>query len=192
MLRSLYARLLTLAGRRSAPWWLVAVAVAESSVLPVPPDALLVPMALARPDRAWRYAGLTTAGSVAGGLAGYAIGYFLFDVAARPLLHLYGYESAFARFQASYAHWGVWIILLKGLTPIPFKLVTIASGAARFDLLTFTLACVATRGARFALEAALLRRYGAQARRVIEARLGVILAGSVAAIVLGVALLRLI
>lgn len=188
MLRRPYARLLALAATAAAPWWLAAVAFAESSVLPLPPDALLVPMVLARPARAWRFALVATAGSVAGGLFGYAIGYSLFDVAARPLLRLYGYEAAFAHFQASYRHWGVWIILLKGLTPIPYKLVTIASGAARFDLLTFVLASVVTRGARFLLEAALLRFYGDRARVLIERRLGMILLGSGVALVLGVVL----
>ncbi len=188
MLRRLYARLLELAATDAAPWWLAAVAFAESSFFPVPPDALLVPMVLARPARAWRLALVATVGSVAGGLLGYAIGYFVFDVAARPLLRLYGYEAALARFQASYRHWGVWIILFKGVTPIPYKLVTIASGAARFDLPTFVLASVVTRGARFLLEAALLRVYGDRARVVIERRLGIILLGSGVAIVLGIAL----
>ena len=188
MLRRLYARLLTLSATAAAPWWLGAVAFAESSFLPLPPDALLVPMVLARPDRAWRFALIATIGSVAGGLFGYAIGYALFDIAARPLLRLYGYEAAFGHFQASYRRWGVWVILLKGLTPIPYKVVTIASGAARFDLPTFVLASAATRGARFALEAALLKAHGGRARELIERRLGLILLGSGVAIVVGVAL----
>ncbi len=189
MLRKTYARLLTLAETPAAPWWLAAVAFAESSVLPLPPDALLVPMVIARPSRAWRIALIATAASVLGGLLGYAIGLFLFDVVARPLLRLYHYDAAFARFQASYARWGVWVILLKGLTPIPYKLVTIASGAARFDLPTFVLASVATRGARFFLEAALLRIWGDRARVFIERRLGLILLGSAGAVVAGAVLL---
>ena len=188
MLSRLYARLLALAATDAAPWWLAAVAFAESSVFPVPPDALLVPMVLARPARAWRFALIATVGSVAGGLFGYAIGYALFDVAARPLLRLYGYEAAFGHFQASYRRWGVWVILLKGLTPIPYKLVTIASGAARFDLPTFVLASVVTRGARFGLEAALLKAHGDRARALVERRLGLIVLGSVIAIAVGVAL----
>lgn len=188
MLRRIYARLLSLAETPAAPWWLAVVAFAESSVFPLPPDALLVPMVIARPARAWRIGLIATAGRVLGGLLGYAIGFWLFDVVARPLLRLYHYDAAFARFQASYARWGVWVILLKGLTPIPFKLVTIASGAARFNLPTFVLASIVTRGARFFLEAALLKVWGDRARVFIERRLGLILLGSAGVVVVGAVL----
>ena len=124
MLRKLYDRTLTLAASPRAPWWLAAIAFAESSFFPIPPDALLVPMALARPERAWRLALICTIASIAGGALGYFIGYALFDQLAKPVLELYGYGEKFAGFQALYAKWGLWVILIKGMTPIPYKIVT--------------------------------------------------------------------
>ncbi len=171
MLLRLYRRVLSLAASPHAPWWLAAVAFAESSFFPIPPDLLLVPMALARPSRAWRLAAICTAASVAGGALGYLIGYALFDQFARPLLHAYHYDAAFARFQETYARWGLWVILVKGLTPIPYKIVTIASGAAHFDFPLFMAASLVTRGLRFFLVAALIRHYGPSVRDFIERRL---------------------
>jgi len=134
MLHRLYLRTLALAASPRAPWWLAAVAFAEASVFPIPPDALLIPMVMARPDRAWRLAAVCTIGSVAGGALGYLIGYAVFDQLARPVIELYGYGPRFAAFQAMYAEYGLWLILIKGLTPIPYKIVTIASGAAHANL----------------------------------------------------------
>jgi membrane protein YqaA with SNARE-associated domain len=171
MLHRLYDRVLALSASRWAGWWLAAVAFAEASFFPVPPDALLIPMALARPDRALRLALICTLGSVAGGALGYLIGYELFNVAAAPILHAYHYDAAFARFQETYARWGVYVILVKGLTPIPYKLVTIASGAAHFDFVVFMAASLLTRGARFFLLAVLLRYFGVSVRQFIETRL---------------------
>ena len=171
MLRRLYDRVLALAGSRRAGLWLAIISFVESSFFPIPPDALLVPMVLARPDRALRLAFVCTAASVTGGALGYLIGYALFDVLAQPILRAYHYQEAFAAFQAKYAEWGLWIILIKGLTPIPYKIVTIASGAAHFDFLVFMLASAATRGVRFFAVALLLRRFGEPVRAFIEKRL---------------------
>jgi membrane protein YqaA with SNARE-associated domain len=168
MLRRLYAWTIDLAHRPYAWWALGIVAFAESSFFPVPPDAMLIPMALSRPDRAWRLALLCTLASVVGGIAGYAIGYYLYQAVGQRIIAFYGYEQDFAAFQTAYAEWGLWIILLKGLTPIPYKLVTIASGVAGFDPLTFVLASLATRGARFFLVAAILNRFGDHIRHVLE------------------------
>jgi membrane protein YqaA with SNARE-associated domain len=190
MLHRLYGRVLALAARPSAPWWLALVAFAESSVFPVPPDALLVPMALAAPRRAWWLAAVCTAASVAGGALGYAIGAVLFGQVALPLLRAYGYEAAFAAFQARFAEYGLYFILIKGLTPIPYKIVTIACGAARFPFVPFLLASIVTRGARFFLLAALLRRFGAPVRDFIERRLAVVTAVVAVAIVGGFLALR--
>lgn len=189
MLRRHYPRLLALAASRPAPLWLTGVAFAEASFLPVPPDMLLVPMALARPDRAWRLAAICTAGSVAGGALGYLIGYALFDTLAVPLLRAYHYQAGLARFRDAYAVYGVWVILLKGVTPIPYKLVTIASGAAHFDFAVFMAASLATRGARFFLLAWVVRRFGAGAAALIERRLGLVLGAAALAAVAGVAAL---
>lgn len=192
MLRQLYQRVLALAGSRRAGLWLALISFAESSFFPIPPDALLVPMVLARPDRAWRLAFVCTTASVAGGALGYLIGYALFDVLAEPILRTYHYEGAFAAFQAKFAEWGLWVILIKGLTPIPYKIVTIASGAARFNFVIFMLASVATRGVRFFAVAALLRRFGEPVRDFIERRLTLVTTAAAAGVVGGFLLLKLL
>jgi membrane protein YqaA with SNARE-associated domain len=191
MLHRLYMRTLALAASPSATWWLFGVAFAEASFFPVPPDALLIPMALARPDRAWRFAAICMAGSVIGGALGYFIGYAVFDQLARPLITLYGYGDKFAAFQALYAQWGLWVILIKGLTPIPYKIVTIASGAARFNFGIFMAASLATRGARFFLVATLLHFFGSPVRDFIERRLTLVTSLLVLGVVGGFAILRL-
>ena len=185
MLRRLYDRVLQLAASPLAPMWLAIIAFAESSFFPLPPDLLLIPMAVARPDRAFRYALICTAASVVGGMLGYFIGYALFDVAARPLLHFYHYDDAFAAFQERFQQYGVYIILIKGLTPIPYKIITIAAGAARLDLLTFIGASILTRGLRFFLIALLLRLFGESVRNFIEKRLGIVLLITAVFVVLG-------
>jgi membrane protein YqaA with SNARE-associated domain len=192
MLRDLYDRTLTLAASAQAPWWLAAIAFAESSFFPIPPDVLLVPMALARPDRAWRFALICTIGSVAGGALGYFIGYAVFDLLARPVIEFYGYGAKFAAFQAMYANWGLWVILIKGLTPIPYKIVTIASGAAKFNFWVFMAASAATRGARFFLVATLLRFWGDRVRDFIERRLTLVTTTVAVGIAGGFVLLRLL
>jgi membrane protein YqaA with SNARE-associated domain len=170
MLRRLYDRLMALAASRNAPLWLALVSFAESSFFPAPPDLMLAPMVLARPDRAWRNAAICTAASVLGGVLGYAIGYFAAPL-GQSLLTLLGQSNAIASFQAWYAKWGVWLILIKGLTPIPYKLVTITSGVAHFNFAVFIAASVATRGARFFLVAGLLKAYGPPIQAFVEKRL---------------------
>jgi membrane protein YqaA with SNARE-associated domain len=190
MLRNLYDRVLALAAHRRAAAWLAVISFAESSFFPIPPDAMLVPMCLARPDRAYRYALICTLASVLGGVAGYAIGYFLFDALAQPVLAAYGYADALIRFQGWYDRWGAMVILIKGLTPIPYKLVTIASGAAQFSFPIFMAASIVTRGARFFLLALLLRRFGPPIRDFIERRLTLVTTGAAAGIVVGFLALR--
>jgi membrane protein YqaA with SNARE-associated domain len=192
MLRRLYLRTLALAASPRAPWWLAAIAFAESSFFPIPPDALLIPMALARPDRAWRLALVCTVASVAGGALGYFIGYAVFDQLARPVIAFYGYGARFAAFQAMYAQYGLWIILIKGLTPIPYKIVTIASGAAHFNFAVFMVASVVTRGARFFMVAALLRFFGTPVRDFIERRLTLVTSLLAAGVVGGFLILKLL
>jgi membrane protein YqaA with SNARE-associated domain len=192
MLRTLYLRTLALAASPRAPWWLAAVSFAESSFFPIPPDALLVPMCLARPDRAWRLALICTIASVVGGVFGYWIGYAVFDQLARPIIELYGYGQKFASFQAMYAEWGLWIILIKGLTPIPYKIVTIASGAAHFDFWVFMAASVATRGGRFFLVATLLHFYGDAVREFIDRRLTLVTSAVAVGVVGGFLILKVL
>jgi membrane protein YqaA with SNARE-associated domain len=185
VIRKLYDWTMCQAASRRALRALGIVAFLESSIFPIPPDALIVPMVLARPDEAWRIAAVATLASVAGGLAGYAIGYFLIETVGQWIIDLYGLAEQVTAYQAAYNEWGLWIILIKGLTPIPYKLVTIASGMAHFDLLVFTLASIVTRGARFYLVAALLRWYGPPIRDFIEARLTLVTSTFAVLIVLG-------
>jgi len=190
MLRRLYDRVIALSASRYAPLWLAAISFAEASFFPIPPDVLLIPMVLARRERAWTLALICTVASVVGGALGYFIGYALFEVLATPLLHAYHYEAAFARFKDSYAEYGLWVILLKGVTPIPYKIITIASGAASFNFWVFMAASVATRGARFFLVSGLLYFFGPPVRAFIEKRLGLVLLGVLAGIIGGFVILR--
>ena len=168
-----------------AEWLLGLVSFVESSFFPIPPDAMLVPMALARPDRAWRYATVCTAASVAGGVLGWMIGALLYDTVGQWLVSLYGYGAKVEAFREAYREWGAWIIVLKGMTPIPYKIVTIAAGVAKMDLLAFTGASVVARAMRFYLVAALLYFYGEPIREFIEKRLTLVTTVFVAVTVAG-------
>jgi membrane protein YqaA with SNARE-associated domain len=185
MLRGLYDKVVELSKGKHALTALAAVSFAESSFFPIPPDVILIPMALARPEKARLYALVCTIASVAGGILGYAIGAWLYDTLGQWLISAYGYGDNFEAFREAYAKWGAWIILIKGLTPIPFKIVTIASGFAGYNLLYFIILATITRGARFFLEAELLRIYGEPIRGFIEERLTLVTTGFLAAIVGG-------
>ena len=171
MLQRLYDRLLAMAAGPHALWALVAVAFAESSFFPIPPDVLLIPMILARPRDAWRLAAICTLTSVAGGVLGYAIGYWGFDLIGRSILEFYHAMPRYDALKAGFDRWGVWIIILKGMTPIPYKLITIASGVAQFDFVSFVGASIISRSLRFFIVAALLWQFGDAARGFIERRL---------------------
>ena len=190
MIYRLYSRTLAVAAHRHAMAAMALISFAESSFLPLPPDILLVPMTLAQPRRAWLIAAVCTIASVTGGYVGYAIGYFLFDAIGLPVLEFYHMMDKYEAFKAAFAEWGAWIIVIKGLTPIPFKLVTIASGAAQFDLVTFTLASLVSRSLRFFLLAALLWRFGEPIRDFIERRLMLVTSMIAAALVGGFVVLR--
>ena len=190
MLRRLYDQVLALAANRRAPAWLAAISFAESSFFPIPPDALLVPMALARPQQAYRFALICTLASVAGGILGYLIGYALYEQLAAPLIRFYHYEGAMQAFKDRFNEYGLWVILIKGLTPIPYKIVTITSGLTQFNFGVFVAASVATRGARFFLLAFLIRQFGPPIQAFIERRLTLVTTASAVAAVLGVVLLK--
>lgn len=185
MLRKLYDWVLNLAGGRHAGPALGVIAFAESSFFPVPPDIMLAPMVYAQPGRAWRYATICTVCSVLGGMLGYAIGVFLAPI-GMAILSFFGHRGGLDEFRAWYANWGVWVILIKGLTPIPYKLVTIASGLAKFNFGMFIAASVVTRGARFFLVAFLVKKFGPAMQPIIERRLALFAALLVGVIVLGV------
>ncbi len=191
MLQRLYQRVLALSAGRNAAWWLAAVSFAESSFFPIPPDVLLVPMVLAQRSRVWWLATLCTLASVAGGVLGYLIGYAVFDQLAEPLLRAYGLIGKFQDFQSQYAKWGLWIILLKGLIPIiPYKLVTITAGAARFNFATFLVASLLVRASRFYLVAALVWRFGPPVQVFIERRLALVTSGVAIGVVGGFVVVR--
>jgi membrane protein YqaA with SNARE-associated domain len=190
MLDRLYSRALDLAASRHALAVLAVISFVESSFFPIPPDILLIPMILAQPRRAWLIAGVCTIASVLGGFVGYAIGYFLFDAIGRPVLEFYHAMDKYEALKAAFAQWGAWIIVLKGLTPIPFKLVTIASGVAHFDLFAFALASVVSRSLRFFLLAVLLWWFGDPVRDFIERRLMLVTSAFALTLVGGFLMLR--
>ncbi len=190
MLRRLYDWIMARAATPSGFYLLGAVSFAESSFFPLPPDLFLIPMVLADRRRARLLALWCTATSVAGGLLGYAIGAFLYQSVGHWLISLYGYGNQIDAFRASYAEWGAWVILIKGLTPIPYKIITIASGFAGYDLLLFVVLSLITRGIRFFVVAELLRIFGEPVREFIERRLTLVTTLFVLAVVGGFVVLR--
>lgn len=184
MLKPLYNWMLKLAGGRHAEKALAVVSFAEASFFPIPPDVMLIPMVLAKPDKAWRTALICSIASVLGGFLGYAIGYFV-----QPLGHwilaLFGHPDGLEEFRAFFAKWGIWVIFIKGLTPIPYKLVTIAAGLAQFNLFWFGLASAVTRSLRFFIVAALVKRFGPEITEAMEKRFYLVASVAIAVIVLG-------
>ncbi len=192
MLRRLYDWTMGLAAHRNALALLALVAFVESSVFPIPPDVLLVPMVLAARARAWRIALVCTLASVAGGLAGYGIGYFAFETVGRPLVEFYGGGDAFASFRDTYNAWGLWIVFTAGLTPLPYKVFTIASGVTQLDPTIFVVGSVLSRGLRFFGVTAILWRYGEPLRAFVENHLGKVTAAFAVLLVGGFVLISLL
>lgn len=174
MLRGLYNWVMRLAETRHALWALALVSFIESSVFPIPPDVLLVPMILARPNRAWLIAGVCMVASVLGGVAGYLIGAVLFDEVAQPILALYGYTEKWAMMSERYNEYGAWAVLFAGITPFPYKVITIFSGATGLDFWIFTISSIIARSVRFFIIAALIWKFGPPIREFIEKRLGLV------------------
>ncbi len=174
MMRSLYDWMMRQAASDRAPTALFWVSFIESSVFPIPPDVMLIPMAIANRLKAWWYATIATIGSVLGGLLGYAIGYFLFDLVGQPILSFYGYGDKFQEFAAQYNEYGAWIVFMAGLTPFPFKVITIASGTTSMNIFVFILASIVGRASRFFAVAALLYFFGQPIREFIERYFGIL------------------
>lgn len=174
MFRRLYDWTIALSARPSAPYALGAVSFAESSFFPIPPDAVLAPMVLARPERAYRYAMICTIASVLGGMLGYMIGALFMDTVGQTLIGLYGGKDKIDGLLALYREYGALLILIKGLTPIPYKFVTIASGMAGYDLFWFIVLSIITRGIRFYAVAGMLNRFGGPIRVIMERHGGLI------------------
>ncbi|MBV7409943.1 YqaA family protein [Maritimibacter sp. DP1N21-5] len=174
MLRKLYDWTIGLARSPYALWGLAFVAFVESSVFPIPPDILLIPMIIAAPRRAFLYAGVATVASVAGGAFGYYIGAFAFDSIGRPVLEFYGKTDGFDQFTQRYNEWGAWAVLVAGVTPFPYKVITILSGATHLSFPVFMISSLIARGLRFFVVGALLWFFGEPIRDFIERRLGLV------------------
>ena len=175
MLRKLYDTTMALAATRHAEKGLAGVSFIESSVFPIPPDVLLIPMVLAERTKWLRLALVCTVASVLGAFLGYAIGAFLYESVGKPVLAFYGKEDAFTRLRGWYnSSWGAWAILFAAITPFPYKVLTIFSGVTGFNLIAFAAVSVVGRGLRFFLVAWLLGRYGPPVRRFIERNLGLL------------------
>lgn len=172
LLQKTYQSMLSLSAHRSAMFFLFLVSFAESSFFPIPPDVMLIPMVLATPKKAWKIAGLATISSVLGGFLGYAIGSYFFELIAEPILNMYDALDKFHQFENYYHQYGAWIVFGAGITPFPYKIITIASGAVHLDLTVFTIASVLARGIRFFIVAWLLKKYGAPMKEFIEKNLG--------------------
>ena len=172
MIRRLYDWTLSLAQSRHALWALALVAFVESSVFPIPPDILMIPMILAAPSRAFLIATVCLVASVTGGMLGYLIGYGLFETIGQPVLNFYGKSEAADAFNQRFNDWGAWAVLIAGVTPFPYKVITIMSGWTGLSLPVFIVASIVARGLRFFVVAALLWKYGAPIREFIERRLG--------------------
>jgi membrane protein YqaA with SNARE-associated domain len=185
MFKRLYHWTLSLAESPRATWALAAVAFAESSFFPIPPDTLLVPMSVAKPHKAWHYALICTIASVVGGIVGYGIGYLLFETVGQWLINLYGYGSKMEQVKEAYDKWGALLILVKGVTPIPYKLVTIVSGLLHYNFWLFVLLSAITRGARFFLLAGAMNLFGDKIRHLLEHYFGLFLVLLVVFVIFG-------
>ncbi len=172
--RNIYDKTLNLASKKNALAWLFAISFIESSFFPIPPDIMIIPMVLATPKQAYKIAAIALIASVLGGYLGYAIGVFGYDVIAKPLLEFYGYMDGFHKFENYYHQYGAWIVFGAGITPFPYKIITIASGVVRLDLVVFTIASILARGIRFYLIAWLLKRFGAPMKTFIEKNLNIL------------------
>jgi len=191
-IRKMYAWTLHWAGTPYALPALVVISFLESSIFPIPPDVLLIPMVLANPSRAWVYALACTGASVVGGWAGYGIGHFLYDSVGAPVIAFYHLQTQFETFRNIFNTYGAWIVLIKGMTPVPYKLITITAGATGMNLITFSIASVISRGMRFVIEAELLRRFGPSIRPKIDRYLEAILVVLLVLMVGGFFLLKLL
>jgi len=192
MLLKLYNTTLTLASHRHAVPILALIAFIESSIFPIPPDVLLIPIILSRPRDAFKIALICTLASVAGGAFGYAVGALLFEGYGQPVLAFYGMESHFNTFSDAYNNYGAWAVLFAGVTPFPYKVITILSGATGLNFTVFMVASIIARALRFFIIAALLWKFGAPVKAFIERRLGLVFTVALVALIAGFAAVKLL
>ena len=190
MMKRLYDRVMELAGHPQALWWLALVSFIESSVFPIPPDVMMIPMIIARPSRAWLIALVALVSSVLGGLLGYAIGAFFYEALGQPILEALGKGDAMAAFNTRFNDFGFWAVLIAGITPFPYKVITIMSGWTAMPLGTFVATSILARALRFFIVAGLLRVFGASIRDFIERRLGLVFTVFILLLIGGFVLVR--
>ena len=171
-IKAIYDYMIELAKRPQAMYFLFVISFVESSFFPIPPDVMMIPMVLAAPKKAWKIATVCLIASVLGGYAGYAVGYWGYEAVAEPILNFYGYIDRFEEFKRYYHEYDAWIVFIGGITPFPYKVITITSGVMDLNLVVFGLASIAARGIRFYLIAWLLYKYGAPIEKFIEKHLG--------------------
>ena len=172
LVRRIYDTVINLSAERNAAFWLFVVSFVESSFFPIPPDIMLIPMILATPKKAWKLAGICTLASVLGAYLGYVIGFYFFQLIAEPILNFYGYMDKFLSFKNLYNQYGAWFVFGAGITPFPYKIITILSGVVHLNLAVFTISSIIARGLRFYLIAWLLFAYGEKMKKFIEKNLG--------------------
>lgn len=172
LVRRVYDEVISLSSRKNALFWLAVISFVESSFFPIPPDIMLIPMILATPKQAWKIAGVCTVSSVIGAYLGYIIGFYFFQLIAEPILNFYHFMDRFNTFKNLYNEYGAWIVFGAGITPFPYKIITIASGVVHLNLAIFTIASIIARGLRFFLIAWLLKTYGGAMKNFIEKNLG--------------------
>lgn len=187
----LYDRVIKWSRHRHAPRYLALLSFTEASFFPIPPDVMLAPMVLARRERAWYLAGVTTIASILGGLLGYVIGWVLFDQIGQPIVELYQAEEKFEMVKDWFDRYGVWVVFVAGFSPIPYKLFTVTSGLMAMSLAPFLLASAVGRGARFFLVAGLIHWGGEPFAAFIEKRINVIGWSVVAAVIVLLVALRM-
>ena len=192
MLQKTYDWMMDKAAHRHAVWWMALIAFVESSFFPIPPDLMLIPLVLAAPSRWWRHALVCTIASVVGGYLGYGIGYFLMDSVGMAILNFFHLGEKFQAFKPLVDQYGAWVIIVKGATPIPYKLITIAAGAFHFDLVQFTIASIVARAMRFFIVAALLWKFGPPIRDFVEKRLTLVMSAAVVLLVAGFLMVKLL
>lgn len=191
-LKKLYDRVIELSAHPHASYYLFLLAFIESSFFPIPPDVMLLPMALSCREKAFKYALICLIGSVLGGIAGYAIGFYFFDLIGQSILNFYGFNDAFAEFQSFYNEYGGWFVAMAGMTPFPYKVITILSGIAQMNILEFFLSSIGSRGVRFFALAAIIWYFGPWIREFIEKYFAILTVLFFVILILGFALIKFI
>lgn len=188
--KKMYDAVLGWSAHRNAPAYLAGVSFAESSVFPIPPDVMLIPMILTKPFKAWEYAAITIIASILGGIFGYILGYFAFEWVGQPIINLFGYQEAYATVVQWFDIYGFWVVLLAGFTPVPYKIFTLAAGASQMALIPFTFASIIGRSIRFLMVVWLVKAFGKRVEAVVLKYIEYLGWGLIALMVVGYAIYK--